>query len=456
MKRPTARCVCILGVLALLLGASVAEARDFDAETISQLSKSIAEGVLLNANKTAPRVEQQVYVSGSLGETARKRGSSVGIVHGLAAFDDGYGIQSEIRQWELNRSADLSGRYMSRLPTNPTVDVAGDLTIKGVSLTYQEYMRSQFNVVNALRGYQNRPPLTAYPTSWQAASATYTVASTGLNAGITFVQTIDRIGTSMQVMNPPIYLHEKTSYGCRGEGFYDTPSARVHYQETLTTAGPGPITRTHTDWVTTNTGTYVRRVQTVTPASNSFERFMMRHYPVGSYWDPQSTETYTVTWSQQSYRVENMGGVGRGTSWSCPGSTTGSWQSPLPTFDATWKTATIGNSTYSYPSIDWSSGLRNSSIDWSRMNGGAGATQWRTGAGVNLSNITSARIGPPVSNTVRYLAPDVLFSMKDPLTAYTSQLLRSTMSSYSSCPVLGIPTYKLLPTPPVPPSGRRW
>lgn len=78
---------------------------------------------------------------------------------------------------------------------------------------------------------------------------------------------------------------------------------------------------------------------------------------------------------------------------------------------------------------------------------GADATRWSTGVGVSSSSVPRTTIGPPVFGTVRYPPPDVLFSIKDPVTSYTSPLPKSTIPTYSSYPRPGIPTYKL-PTVP--------
>ncbi len=109
----------------------------------------------------------------------------------------------------------------------------------------------------------------------------------------------------------------------------------------------------------------------------------------------------------------------------------------------------VGGVTVPSPSsqMNWTTLGRTPSIDWSSANVGAGAANWSTGVGVSSSSITRTTIGPPISDTVRYPPPDVLFSIKDPLTSYTSRLPKSTIPSYSSYPMPGIPTYTLPPLP---------
>lgn len=315
---------------------SVAKAESFDPEAISQVSKRIAEWKLMNKDKDEKQVEPAVYVSSSLSGVIEKGGSEgVGVIEGLAAFDNDYWIKSQIRQWELNRTVDMSNRYISRLPD--IWDVNKVLT--------KTAMKTTLGV--GVKG-------TTLSPIWTPVSTVESTYSLGKKITATY-------GTSMQIMNPPIYLNEKTSWGWKGEGSYSFPGGVVNYQETLKTAGPGPITRTHTDWVTTNTGTYIRQVEIKTIPENRFERFMMHHYPVGGYFDPDKTTITTITRSQQSYRIETVGGIskvtplpssGFGKSYGGVGS---NWNSPPPTFNATWKTVKMGSTTYKYPSIDWRS-----------------------------------------------------------------------------------------------------
>lgn len=367
--------IACFAILIFLAAFPAANAESFDSEAISQVSKGIAEWKLMNEDNSKTQVEQTVYVSSSLsGMVEKGEPQGIGMISGLAAFDNDYWIESQITQWELNKQIDIGSRYISRLPTNPWVDVGGDITTRTIGISYQQYMNNQLAVVNVFRGYQGKPALTTFPMSWQVASTTFDIASLGMGAGTTFIQTIDRVGTSMQVMNPPIYLQNNPKFTpsqkilgvpisgtWEGSGSYNIPGGVVNYQETLKTSGPGPITQTHTDWVTTNTGTYYRQVEIKTPATNGFERFAVTHYPVSSYFDPTSSTVTTITKSQQSYRIETVGGIskvtplpssGIGNSYGRVGS---NWNSTPPTFNATWKTVEMGSTTFKYPSIDWTS-----------------------------------------------------------------------------------------------------
>lgn len=357
------------------------KAESFDPEAISQVSKGIAEWKLMNEDSEQTQSEQTVYVSSSLsGTVERGSGGGVGVVKGLAAFDNNdYWIRSELRNWELNAGIEASNRYGSRLPTNPWVDVAGDLTTRGIGIAYDQYMHNQLAVVNVLRNYQGNAALATFPRSWQIASATYDIASSTMGAGITFAQTIDRVGTSMQIINPPIYLQNDPDVGqiamftpsqkilgiipvsgtWEGSGSYRIPSGIVNYQETFKTSGEGFITQTHTDWATTNHGTSYRHIEIKTPATSGFERVVVTYYPVGRYSDLQTSTITTTTVIQQSYRIETYtNGATKVTPLSNSGIGTwgsGGWSAPPPTLNATWKTVKIGSTTYKYPSIDWTS-----------------------------------------------------------------------------------------------------
>lgn len=329
----------------------VANVDAFDPEAALQVSKGIAEWRLMNKDKNETQVEPTVYVSSSLGGMVEKGDSKgIGVVSGLTAFDNDYWIESQIRKWELNESVRMSGKYISRLPSNPSVGVAGDITTKAEGMAYQ---------------LCNPPPMT---------SVTYNVASTAMGAAITGIETINRIGTSIQIMNPPIYLQNNPKFTAsqrilgipvsgtwEGSGSYLIQGGRVNFQETLITAGPD-ITRIHTDWGKTNLGSYYRHVEISTPVTNPIERFMMTHYPVGGYWDPATSTITTTTRIQQSYRIETYGGMPRVT--PLPNSAIGTWGSgrignnwynPSPSLNSTWKTVQIGSTTYRYPSIDWTS-----------------------------------------------------------------------------------------------------
>ena len=120
----------------------------------------------------------------------------------------------------------MSGKYISHLPSNPWVDVAGDITTKTGGIAYQ---------------LGNPPPM---------ASVTYDIAFTVIGAAVTGIKTIDIIGTSIEIMDPPIYLRNNLKFTAlqkmlgmpitgtwEGSGFYHVQGGHVYYQETLKTEG---------------------------------------------------------------------------------------------------------------------------------------------------------------------------------------------------------------------------
>ena len=259
----------------------------FDPAVALQVSKRITEWKLVSNDKNETQVESIVYVSSSLDEIVKKgEGNSkgIGIVNGLRAFESD-NIESQIRKFEQNKSLRMSVRYTSRLPSNPSLDIASDFIINVIGTTFQSPM----------------------------ASVIYNVASMTISATTTGMETIDYFGTSMQIMNPSVYLNKKISWGWEGQGFYHIQNGHVYYQEILKTGKGklGPITRIHTDLVRTNTGIYIRHIEIKTPATSSFERFMINHYPVGSYWDPQTSTMKITTKSIQSYCVKTYGGISK-------------------------------------------------------------------------------------------------------------------------------------------------
>jgi hypothetical protein len=171
---------------------------------------------------------------------------------------------------------------------------------------------------NEMRQYRDlasklsQPNIDAYTNAARAYRA-YTTASTIMNTVLTaaqqFYKTIDYVGTSMQIMNPPIYLNEKTSWGSRGFGSYSLPDGTSRYwQESLRTADKDFITRRHTDTIFTPFRTYSSYVETKIIPTNSFERFMLHHYPVNDYWDESATVTSMRSFSG-SWRETTVRGV---------------------------------------------------------------------------------------------------------------------------------------------------
>ncbi|MBI4707974.1 MAG: tetratricopeptide repeat protein [Candidatus Omnitrophica bacterium] len=135
--------IAYFAILIFIAVFSVAKAESFDPEAISQVSKGIAEWKLMNEDKEQTQPEQTVYVSSSLsGMVERGSGEGIGVVTGLAAFDnDDHWIRSEIRNWELNTGIEASNRYISRLPANPYPHFKDDKTEKRV-----EYLQDRLRI----------------------------------------------------------------------------------------------------------------------------------------------------------------------------------------------------------------------------------------------------------------------------------------------------------------------
>jgi hypothetical protein len=240
----------------------------------------------------------------------------------------------QARSWELDASVSASNQYMSRLPGHTPWRTGAEYLGSTYSemvrdRTFNWYLNSQLGVVNVLRSAQGELPLTTFPNSWRAASTMYTrasaaltVFSTGVNAATTFFQTVDYVGRSMQVMNPPVYLRhdperglyaEKTPAGWKGWGRYSVPGGTASYQERIEMSAPrfwrtGTITRTHFDQIRTDFGTYERTIEIHIPDANPMQRFAMHHYPVGDYFSENASYTITTT-IHEAYRTQTINGV---------------------------------------------------------------------------------------------------------------------------------------------------
>jgi len=440
MKKMTIIYFIILSFITFFLSI---KAECFDSESISQVSKGITEWKLMNEDTSETKVEQKIYVPSSLGEIGEGgNGEEVGVVKGLAAFDNNdYWNSSEIKNWELNAGIEASNKYISTLPTNPMVDIGDYFTEKGIRTTYDLFTQNRFDVVNIFRNYQGKPALAEFPRSWKIASGTYEIASSAMGAAITFSQTIDYIGTSMQIMNPPIYLKNNSGAGqfvslsdtqkiigvpisgtWKGDGSYTTDHGVVNYQEILNTSG-SEITQTHINRGTTDFGTFYQQVEIKTPVANGFERFAITQYPLGSYFDPKSYTITTTTRVQQSYRIETLGGISKITTLPTSGigqSYSGAsikWNDSSPTFDATWKTVKMDSTIINYPSIKWTS---------------LSKTNWNIPSYNTITNKTYS-----MPKMTSYPNPNILFSTKSPISTYTS-------------PTYKIPSYTTTYTPTIP------
>jgi len=242
-------------ILLVIYALSTAKAESFDPEAISQVSKAIAAWKLMNEGKCEKQDEQMIYVSSSLGGMI-EMGDGKGVVQGLAAFNNNYEISSQTRQGELDAGLEMSNKYIQQLAKPPYPSI-----ITSMSNRTAIYGIGQ----NVAREYGQRGVQIF-------SSGTAIIGATSQAVG-TFLKTTDYVGTSMQVMNPPIYLHEKTTDGWEGKGLYSIKINGINYQvgyhETLKSAGPDPITRPHTDYINSDIGTYYRHTEVKTPVQSS-------------------------------------------------------------------------------------------------------------------------------------------------------------------------------------------
>lgn len=312
--------VCLLGLMVsagFFLTAVTAEESSSQAE--AQVSHAIAEWKLLNDDEAekerpiCPIDSLRCIVGQGLGQEA-------GLAKELAAFErDYYSIRSQVKDWELKSAQKIGNRYITQLPTMADAyrNAAGALTINGIGWAYGN----------------------------MAGSAIYGVASTTIAAPIAGMETINTLGRSMQIMNPPIYLDTRAHDGLTGEGLYQIKGGHIYYQEKLKTNGPTSITRTHMDWGKTNTETYYRYTEINTPVSNNlggkFERFATNRWPVGSQWDPQFSTEKTIE-IQKIYRIETASKIHK-----MPTIQTGDWNITAENWNNIGKwNSNIGMSSY--------------------------------------------------------------------------------------------------------------
>lgn len=312
------------------------------------------------------------------------------------SFSTSVNISSQIRQWELNSAYNLSNAYANKMLNNLrpwqglAIDIGSGLTVRytgekyfSMGQTYNEianisrsaaadsanriadiYMWRGFspnslgNVYSLSRGgiyapnfaiwlregykYRDfasslsRPTTDAlYNAAWGQAvyQTTWIFTNLAIGAADRFIKTIDYASTSMQIMNPPIYLQNRPELGqfanftpsqkvfsiipitgtWQGYGSHSIPHGDRYYQEKLSTAWIEPITEIHTDLSVTDFGYEYRRIEIKTPTldnfAGSFERFVVTHYPTNSYWDPQRSTMTVTTDSFSAWRETTEHGI---------------------------------------------------------------------------------------------------------------------------------------------------
>lgn len=301
-------------------------AANFDADVVSGVSATITEGKTLADHTPSPATHPAAKSRASEGYVS----SSV-----LTPFTDDSSWQSDIIGWRWSQTSKLGLDYANQLTKNPWPGVAtsigsslarqtlGDLYYTGSSrldvFSYWNLGRTYNELGRVFATSLGNPYYNtvgdAFRLDKNIYSATNNVLFTTISAASLFNKMITYAGTSMQIMNPPIYLQHQTPTGWMGVGTYNIGSSQVTYKETLFTAKPDAIIRDHADRVIINTPTTqgVSWTQTVTnvPVADGltgrFERYLNYHFPTGSYWDVNGTQT-TVTKTSTIIQETIMGG----------------------------------------------------------------------------------------------------------------------------------------------------
>ena len=244
----------------------------------------------------------------------------------LASAYRGYAAAS------ANRIADT----YRNLAFNP--DPIGNLYSKSSGGIYAPRHSIWFNEMRQYRDSAvklSQPNLVATATA-QRAFRIYNAISTITNTGMTILdisyKTIDYIGRSMQIINPPT-PGTRITFPDMGLKPGHTTAEGLHNLKTwvgdFTTNRIRPVQFESTKIINldnninlgntriTRSG-FLRETQiTVTP-TNSIERFMLKLYPVGSYFDPMtSTVTSTRQWSITT-RETTMPGASFNSAWNNP------------------------------------------------------------------------------------------------------------------------------------------
>lgn len=300
-------------LLVALLGAMPVQAAQFDSDVISGVSAAITQGKTMEDPAPPPKAPAAAALS------SQGPASPVS----LTPFSGEGAWQGDMKSWELHQYSSQGLGYAAQLGKNPWPSVAvgigstmtrktlGDLYYTGSSrwdlFSNWNLGRTYNELAKVSATAQGQPYFNTVGDAFARGKAIYSTTNTivfsGISAASLFNKTITYGGLSMQTLNPPIYLHQKTSTGWEGAGSYTIPGGQVAYKETLTTSQPEAITRVHTETITLNTpttqGTVITQTTTRTPVAEGmagrFERYMEHRFPTGSSWDVNSTQTWTTT-----------------------------------------------------------------------------------------------------------------------------------------------------------------
>jgi hypothetical protein len=181
-------------------------------------------------------------------------------------------------------------RYIAQLPTEVDAmsGVLGGMTM-GAQLQ-----------ITAMTAAQAAPNLAGM------SSAVLGVGGLAFSGALTAISTIDLMGTSAQIINPPHYPFDRTADALIAEGTLKTSVGTLQYQDQWLRDGPDMLQQQELTLDTRFgqiTETSVLRVHNVTAP----ERFMMRHYPVGSYGGPGEISGTRHIRSREAYRTVTQG-----------------------------------------------------------------------------------------------------------------------------------------------------
>ncbi|MBM3333818.1 hypothetical protein FJY63_04070 [Candidatus Sumerlaeota bacterium] len=212
------------------------------------------------------------------------------------------------RQWESQMSQAMSQKYLSKVedmardmgnwPRNLAKSAAANRTIHYTGVIYKDLTATWNMAGNLCRAERGLGPTNIVLERGEAGRALFGASAgsqllilKGIDTGLKFV---NLNATTLQSLNPPIYLREHTSEGWIGSGNEQFGTSRIAWTETLETKNP--ITRDRTLLIQNPNGYYRGTLFNVTPPAHGFESFLMHNRPLGSYFEPGTTvETITRT-----------------------------------------------------------------------------------------------------------------------------------------------------------------
>ncbi|HSR69662.1 MAG TPA: RHS repeat-associated core domain-containing protein [Acidobacteriota bacterium] len=225
-----------------------------------------------------------------------------------------YATQRMIRERLLQRLKETTGA--ENAVGSATTQVATSYLLELEGETWRNFSEVSLNAADLYRAHRGLGPASRHMSN--LANRRYAAASTLFGMLTDSVQVTTEVlrnaGISAMLINPPHYPISRTPFGWHGTG--SLMGGRLRYSDSISTVAPqwwqaGSIEHRRAVRLETDFGSFSEHLHSSTPATSFLERFMMHHFPLGSYFDPASTSSVRTRRINESYRVLTSNGITR-------------------------------------------------------------------------------------------------------------------------------------------------